>query len=122
MAVKDMYEPNIQQSSFGDKMSDKFLGTNKVHNINMLNNYELQKAINLNKFNWNKQGMLSAGINPLSATSQLGGVSQSQAQSSQSTDPGLFGNMALNTVKDILNIINPVEQFKEFKSLVKSKL
>lgn len=121
MSVKDMYSPNIQNSNLGDKLSDSILGTNRVHNINMSNNYELQKAVNVNKFNWNKQGMISAGINPLAAASQLGGVSNSQAQSSQSTDT-FIGDYILETVKDMLDSVNPVKQLKEFKKLVQSKL
>ncbi len=36
----------------------------------------MEKAVNINKFNWNKQGMVQAGINPLLNTQGLNGVSQ----------------------------------------------
>lgn len=114
--VQDVFKPNLQNSTFGDKLSDKFLGTNKVHNINMLNNYELQKAVNLNKYNWNKEGMISAGINPLISSGGLSGVSQSQAQSNQSGDAGYLGEF----ISSVIDELNPVKQIREMKSMVKS--
>lgn len=112
--VKDKFDLELQNSSLGDKLSDKFLGTNNVANKNMINNYNLQKAINLNKYSWNVEGMRASGINPLANSSQLGNVSSSQSTSDQSGDPGFFVNEVLDTMKQL----SPSTQIKETRKLV----
>lgn len=83
-----MYKPNLQNTNLGDKFSDFWLGTNNSGVKDVLNqmelakwtaniNYDLQEAVNTNKYNWNKEGMIKAGINPLISSSNLGAVSQS---------------------------------------------
>lgn len=112
--VKDLFTPNLQSSSYSDKMSDKWLGTNNVSNINMSNNYELQKAVNLNKYSWNVQGMKAAGINPLMATNQLGGVSSSQSSSQQSGETGLLSQ--------VFDVLNPGTLLQDVKDIIKNVL
>lgn len=116
--IKDMYSPYIQDTNWVDKISDKIFGTNKVANANMLNNYELQKAVNINKYNWNKEGMLMSGINPLVGSGNLSGVSSSQASSMQNGDPGYLAGSFL----ELADMLNPVKVIKEVKNTVKDLL
>lgn len=74
----DPYTPHFQTTNFGDSFTD-FLGiTNNKAKKQAANNIEVAKAINMNKYTWNKEGMLAAGINPLIASSNLGSVSTGQ--------------------------------------------
>ncbi len=116
--IKDILTPNLKSSSLGDKLSDKFLGTNRVNQIHTMNNYELQRAINVNKFNWNKEGMIQAGINPLANSGMLNWISSSQAQDEQNPSLGYLGDQ----VMEVIDMLNPIKQLKELKSFVKDLL
>lgn len=114
MPIQDVLTPNLQNASLGDHLSDKFLGTNKKNNIETMNNYELQKAINVNKYAWNAQGMKAAGINPIAAPSQLGNVATSQAEDKQGD-----GGFLVNEVLDTLKALSPSSTIKEMRKLKK---
>lgn len=116
--VKDIYNPNIQSPTFGQQLQDRFFGTNNVQRVSMNNNYEYQKAINVNKYQWNKEGMIASGINPLANTSGLNGVSTSQAQDLGNYSLGYLGDMFF----EVVDMLNPIKQLKELKSFVKDLL
>lgn len=85
--AQDLYNPDLQNTNIGDSLSDTFLGTNNKEMKNITNSYELDKAKTINKFGWNKQGMVDAGINPLINPQGLNGVSSgSSSNMSKSTD------------------------------------
>lgn len=102
--VQDVFTPNIQEPTRADKLSDKWHGTSIVATKNMLNNMELQKAINVNKYAWNKEGMIQAGINPLMNTTSLGSISNSQAQSSYNGNVGVFADLLDEPLKIIKKV------------------
>lgn len=116
--IKDILTPDLKNATFADKISDKFLGTNRVNNIKTMNDYNLQKAINVNKYQWNKEGMIASGINPLANSAGLNGVSTSQAQDQQNQSLGYLGDQMLAVV----DMLNPIKQIKEIKSFVKDLL
>ncbi len=116
--IKDNYTPNIKDSNIWDKLSDKWLGTNKVHNTNLNNNYELQKAININKYGWNMEGMMASGINPMMASGNLSNIAASGAQSSQSQNEGLI----LGELSNIFKELSPSTMIREMRSFAKSFL
>nr|WEW54518.1 MAG: hypothetical protein [Microvirus Sku211] len=97
MSVKDVYAPSYSSTNFGDQMSDAWLGTNKVSQKDMLNSLEQQKATALNKYEWNKQGMLSAGINPLMNPS---GLNSADASPSSPSPRGTKLGKAMERVLD----------------------
>lgn len=113
--IKDLLTPNLKSASFGDALSDKFLGTNRVNQVQTMNNYELQKAVNVNKFNWNKEGMIQAGINPLANSGGLNGVAASQASDEQNGN-GYF----VRSILELADAFNPLKQLKEAKEFIKN--
>lgn len=118
--VKDVLSPEIKTPSGLQKLSDKFLGTNYVNSINTVNDYNLQKAVNVNKYSWNLEGMKAAGINPIAAgASALSSNTGSQASSNSSGDLGALGNEAFSFVKDVLKTANPANAIKELKNVIK---
>lgn len=91
-------DPNYKTPSHLDSLSDIFLGTNNkdiinLHNQNEFNKLQIanqlgagifaNKYINENKYLWNKNGLIKAGINPLSMASS-GGVQSSLSSNSGS--------------------------------------
>lgn len=129
-----MYKPNFKTSNIVDKLSDKYLGTNRVNQIQYYNNmeqqkhqanlnYELQKAVNTNKYEWNKQGMISAGINPLAASNNISNVSSSQGQINtgapqENRDMGYL----MNTLNKVIDFLNPANWLEDAKEIVKNRL
>ncbi len=113
--IQDILTPNLKSASFGDALSDKFLGTNKVNQVQTMNNYELQKAVNLNKYGWNVEGMKAAGINPLANSGGLNGVASSQASDEQNGN-GYF----VRSILELADALNPLKQLKEAKEFVKN--
>ena len=103
MATTNLYQPNIQKPSIGDKFSDTFLGTNKVDSLNQFNQYEYWKAANINKYSYNVQGMLNAGINPLINTAGLNGTTNSPVSTNYSSNLGAFGDYVLKCTKNIFS-------------------
>ena len=107
MATTNLYQPNIQKPSIGDKFSDTFLGTNKVDSLNQQNQYEYWKAANINKYSYNVQGMLNAGINPLVNTAGLNGTTNSPVSTNFGGNLGAFGDYVLKFTKNILSQLTP---------------
>lgn len=117
MATTNLYQPNIQKPSFGDKLSDKFLGTNNLDFKNQQNQYEYWKAANINKYSYNVQGMLNAGINPLVNTAGLNGTTNSPVSTNFSTNLGILGDSIVKTTKNLLSYIEPDSKQEQIQLL-----
>lgn len=107
MATTNLYQPNISKPSIGDKFSDTFLGTNKVDSINQQNQMEYWKAANINKYSYNLQGMLNAGINPLVNTAGLNGTTNSPVSTNFNNNLGFLGNYITKYAKNVLSNFIP---------------
>lgn len=103
----NLYTPNISKPSFGNKLSDKFFGTNNVDFINQQNQYEYWKAANINKYSYNIQGMLQAGINPTINTAGLNSITSSPVSQSFQSNLGILGESVAKSAKNLLSYIEP---------------
>lgn len=117
MPTTNLYSPNIQKPSAGDKFSDTFLGTNKVESINQQNQMEYWKAANINKYSYNVQGMLNAGINPLVNAAGLNGTTNSPVSTNYSSNLGAFGDYVLKSTKNILSQLTPNSKEEQMEML-----
>nr|WEY17974.1 MAG: hypothetical protein [Microvirus Sku120] len=137
-----MYNPqfqttNFKQTSWAERASDRLFGTNYQGRADAENReqaqitanknaYEMQQAVNMNKYSWNVQGMQAAGINPLAASGSVGSLgSANQGTSAGGMDQGGLGEFAnglIDGVKDMLHEISPATMLRDAKSLVKDLL
>lgn len=128
------YTPNFVNSNLADKLSDKWLGTNNQSQIDFHNqleankstasmNYEIQKSINENKYQWNIEGMTKAGINPMMMTGNLANTASGTPISNISAAQQNRNSGVLDYFNDIFNYafdsMNPKKLKEEAKELVK---
>lgn len=110
------YIPNTLTASWTDKLSDRFLGTNKVNQINAHNQYEFQKATNINKYSWNMQGMVQAGMNPLLNAGATNTVANSQANGAFNTaNTGELLDYSIQLIKEIGKTSRDIAKMAFFK-------
>ena len=116
-----LYTPKIESPTFGDKLSDSILGTNNLDFLNQKNQWEYWKSANINKYSYNVQGMLQAGINPLLNTNGLNNSTTSPISTQFNNNLGILGNTISKTANNLLSHFVP--QSKEDKlNLLKSLL